>query len=85
MPEKPRPPGEMKYNDFFRRLRDFDVVEDPKRGKGSERCLVRPNEPGTLKGPFYTLRCHGGGDTLRPGTMAACLRRLQIEPKEFWS
>ena len=80
-----QPPGELRYNQFFKRLKPFGVIEVENRGKGSEKYFVRPTEPGTTKGPAYTIRCHGHGDTLRIGTMAACLRRLQIDPKDFWS
>jgi hypothetical protein len=72
------------YSEFLRRLKDFGVIEIPGRGKGSERYLVRPAVPGTTKGPSYTIRCHGKGDTVKTGTMTACLRRLQIPQEDFW-
>lgn len=72
------------YGEFLKRLKDFGVIEILSRGKGSERYLIRPTIPGTTKGPSYTIRCHGKGDTVKAGTMAACLRRLQITPEEFW-
>jgi hypothetical protein len=77
-------PKSLRYSEFLKRLRDFDVVESPNRGKGSERYLVRPTIPGTMKGPSYTIKCHGNGDTVKAGTMGACLRRLGIDPKDFW-
>ena len=77
-------PKSLRYGEFISRLRDFGVVELPARGKGSERFLVRPSVPGTTKGPSYTIKCHGNGDTVKSGTMSACLRRLQIDPKKFW-
>ncbi len=78
------PPGEMKYREFLKRLKNFGVVEISGRGKGSEKYLVRPSVPGTAKGPSCTVRCHGRGDSLKPGAIRACLRRLRIEPKDFW-
>ena len=78
------PPATLRYNQFLKHLKPFGVVEVENRGKGSEKYLVRPNIPGTTQGPSYTIRCHGSGDTLKAGTMRACLRRLQIDPKEFW-
>ncbi|MEA1935833.1 MAG: type II toxin-antitoxin system HicA family toxin [Thermodesulfobacteriota bacterium] len=77
-------PGDLRYNQFFKRLRKFGVIEVKNRGKGSEKYLVRPNEPGTTKGPSYTVRCHGKGDTVKIGAIRACLRRLRIDPKDFW-
>ena len=78
------PPAELKYRQFLKRLKDFGVVEVENRGKGSEKYLIHPINPGSLQGPSYTIRCHGKGDILKPGTIRACLRRLQIDPKEFW-
>jgi hypothetical protein len=69
---------------FCKKLKEFGVIESPSRGKGSERYLVKPIIPGTSKGPSYTIKCHGSGDTVKIGSMTACLRRLQIEPSEFW-
>jgi hypothetical protein len=77
-------PKILRYGEFISRLRDFGVIELPGRGKGSERYLIRPSITGTTKGPSYTIRCHGSGDTVKIGTMSTCLRRLQIDPKEFW-
>jgi len=77
-------PKILRYGEFISRLRDFGVIELPGRGKGSERYLIRPTITGTTKGPSCTIRCHGSGDTVKIGTMSACLRRLQITPKEFW-
>ena len=77
-------PKSLKYHEFLSRLRDFGVIEIPRRGKGSERYLVRPAVPGETKGPFCTVKCHGSGDTVAFGTIAACLRRLQIDAKDFW-
>jgi len=79
-----KPPAELRYNQFLKQLKAFGVIEIENRGKGSEKYLVRPTTPGTTKGPSYTIRCHGKGDKVKAGTMRACLRRLQIDPKEFW-
>jgi len=80
----PNPPGSLKYRELIRRLSKFGVVESTKRGKGSERYLVRPIIPGTTKGPSATIRCHGSGDEIKIGAITACLRRLNIDPKDFW-
>ena len=77
-------PKRLQYHEFLTRLKNFGVIEIPNKGKGSERYLVRPSIPGTTKGPSYTIRCHGKGDTVKSGTMKACLRRLQISQEDFW-
>ncbi len=79
-----KPPAELKYREFEKRLRKFGVIEVEDRGPGSEKYLVKPTVPGTTQGPAYTIRCHGKGDRVRAGTMGACLRRLGIDRKEFW-
>ena len=61
-------PKILRYGEFISRLRDFGVIELPGRGKGSERYLIRPTVTGTTKGPSYTIRCHGSGDTVKIGT-----------------
>ena len=81
----PNLPGSLKYHELIRRLKRFGVEEHTKRGKGSERYLVRPIIPGIPKGPSATVRCHGSGDEIKIGAISACLRRLGIDPKEFWS
>jgi len=79
-----KPPAELQYRELEKRLRKFGVIEVEDRGRGSEKYLVRPTVPGTTKGPSYTVRCHGKGDKIRAGAIRACLRRLGIDPKEFW-
>ncbi len=80
----PNPPGSLKYHELIRRLKKFGVIESTKRGKGSERYLVRPKVPGTTKGPSTTVRCHGAGDEVTIGAISACLRRLGIASNDFW-
>lgn len=80
-----RPPSDLSYTTFLRVLKRFGVVEVANRGKGSEKYLVRPTVPGTTKGPSYTLKCHGKGDIVKTGTRSACLRRLGIDSKDFWT
>jgi len=31
----------------------------PERGKGSERILVKPDRPDSVKGPQYPIKHHG--------------------------
>jgi len=78
------PPGDISYRKFLKKLKVFGVVEIASRGKGSERYLVKPLKPNTTQGPSYTIKCHGDGGGIKPGTARACLRRLGIEPSKFW-
>jgi hypothetical protein len=73
----------VKYRDVVARLKAFGVREYRARGKGSERLLVREVEPGSGKGPQYTLKCHGEGKEVATGTLRALLR-LDIDPKDFF-
>jgi len=74
----------VRYRDVVARLQHFGVREYPARGKGSERLLVRETDPGSGKGPQYTLKCHGEGKEVAAGTLRALLRRLNIDPKDFF-
>jgi hypothetical protein len=74
----------VKYRDVVARLRRFGVAEYAARGKGSERLLVRETEPGAGKGPQYALKCHGEGKEVATGTLRALLRRLNIDPRDFF-
>ena len=73
----------MKYRDLVARLKAYGVREYQARGKGSERLLVRESEPGSRKGPRVTIKCHGEGRDVAPGTLRPALRRLGIDPKDF--
>lgn len=73
----------MKYRDVVARLKKFGVREITARGKGSERLLIRETEPGSGRGPQYTLKCHGEGKEVAPSTLTALLRRLGIDRNDF--
>ena len=74
----------MKYRAVVARLKSFGVREIRARGKGSERLLIRETVPGSGKGRQYTLKCHGEGKEVADGTLRAALRRLEIDPKDFF-
>lgn len=74
----------MTYREFIIRLKDFGVAEYRGRGKGGERFLVQEAVPGSGKGPSYTIGYHGDGKDVPKGTQRACLRRLGIDPQEFY-
>ncbi|MBI3793678.1 MAG: type II toxin-antitoxin system HicA family toxin [Nitrospinae bacterium] len=75
--------GPLKYNEFLRRLAKHGVEERAKGGKGSERILIRPEHPGSNKGPQYPIKHHGSGTTLGVGTIRAALRRFGINPNDL--
>lgn len=74
--------GPMRYRDFLAKLKPFGVIERP--GKGSEMNLLRPNEPGSSKGPRTPIRHHSDNDEIPLGTLKACLRRLGIPDEAIW-
>ena len=45
---------------------------------------MRETEPGSGKGPQYALKCHGEGKEVAKGTLRALLRRLNIDPQDFF-
>jgi len=76
----------LRYRELLKKLKKFGVIElHSKRGKGSERILLRPIKKGSNKGPTYPIKYHGEGTELGLGTIRACLNRLNIAEKEFWA
>lgn len=78
---QPRP---LKYRELLQKLAPFGITEVPSRGKGSERILIKPPAPGSLKGPQYPIKHHGGGTEISIPVITAVLRRFDITPEEFW-
>jgi hypothetical protein len=74
----------VKYREALDRLQRFGVIEDKRRGKGSERLWIRETAPGSGKGPRTTVKCHGEGKDVARGTLRAALRRLGIDPADFF-
>lgn len=79
-------PKSLTLRELLRRLSDFGVIKhpNPARGKGSEIVVYKPTEPGSLKGPIFTLTSHGKGTPLGTGIVLACLRRFGIDKDEFF-
>jgi len=46
--------------------------------------LLKPEIPGSNKGAQYPIKNHGPGTVIGEGTISACLRRFEINPKDFW-
>jgi hypothetical protein len=74
----------VKYREALARLQRLGVVEDKRRGKGSERLWIRETVPGSGQGPRTTVKCHGEGNDIATGTLRAALRRLGIDPADFF-
>jgi hypothetical protein len=65
------------YRELLKRLRQFGVEENIKRGKGSERLLVRIVDGQRLS---ITTKCHSGGDQKPKAVIKAIRRRLRLTP-----
>jgi hypothetical protein len=77
--------GSLKLRELLERLEAYGItIHDSQRGKGSETILVRPSEPGSRKGPQFTIKNHGMGIEITIPVINAALRRFGIEPKSFW-
>jgi hypothetical protein len=65
----------LKYRKRIAILKTFNVVEDPKRGKGSERMLV-----GMVNGSIIRLptKCHGEGDDKPAGVIRSIRRHFKL-------
>ena len=79
MPKRP-----FKLKEFLSRLKQYGIISLTRRGKGSERILVKPQEPGSRKGPQYPIKNHGAGTEISVAVIKAALRRFEIDEKEFW-
>jgi hypothetical protein len=73
------PKGPLKLRELLIKLKPYGVVSLTKRGKGSERILVRPEEPGSKKGPQYPIKDHGAGTEIYVPVINAILRRFVID------
>ncbi len=78
--------GSLKLRELLERLKAYGImVHESTRGKGSETILFRPSEPGSRKGPQFTIKNHGMGTDITIPVINAALRRFEINPKEFWN
>ena len=73
-----------KLRDLLIKLKPYGVKSLTKRGKGSERILLRPIVPNSKQGPQYAIKDHGAGTEILIPVVEAILRRFQIDKKEFW-
>jgi len=81
---QPLPKRPLKASELIKKLKPYGVVVMPnKRGKGSERILLLPDKPGSLKGPQYPIKYHGEGTEISIPVINAILRRFSIT--DFWN
>ena len=69
-------PRVLKLREFIRRMMSLGV--QVKRGKGSEKKLLRPGRH------LYTVKAHGDGQDVFPHVVESACRRLGIDEEEFW-
>jgi hypothetical protein len=55
-----------------------------RRGKGSHRILLLPDEEGSKKGLTYPVKDHGPQTPIYGPMIQAILRRFNIKPEDFW-
>ena len=71
------------FRELIKKLRKHDSRFEVylNRGKGSERMLFHPDIGGRPES--YPLKCHGEGDEVRRGHLAAIRRRFRLQPDFF--
>ena len=71
--------------ELLKRLKPYGIVAmERRRGKGSELILLKPDSPGSNKGPQIPVKYHGGSTEIHIPVILAVLRRFNIDPKKFW-
>lgn len=69
----------LKYRRLLKILRRFNVYEEKRRGKGSERMLCRMVD-GRLE--RYPIRCHGENEEKPRAVVKAIRRRFRLMKKD---
>jgi hypothetical protein len=73
----------LKIKDLLKILKTYGIEAMSKdRGKGSEIILIKPESPGSKRGPQYPIKSHGSGTEISIPVINALLRRFEI--KDFW-
>jgi hypothetical protein len=75
----------LRYRELINRLKQYGIKIRIGFGKGSEVVLIKPEKPGTNKGPIFTIKHHGDGDEIIFQVIDAILRRFNISKRDFWS
>jgi hypothetical protein len=77
-------PKPLTNRELHQRLVFFGVIKLPGRGKGSEVVLQREIDPGSRKGPMYTIKWHKDSDVQNKQVIKKILERFGIDPNKFW-
>jgi len=59
-------------------------VEIIQGGKGSETILLRPDPPGSKRGPQFTIKKHGDNPEIDWRVIKDLLERFNIPPTAIW-
>jgi hypothetical protein len=70
--------------ELLKKLKPYGIILLEKRGKGSEKILLKPKEEGSKQGAQYPIKDHGDGTELSIPVVNAVLRRFSIDEKKFW-
>lgn len=77
--------GSLALRELLKRLKPYGIETlARKRGKGSELILLKPDAPGSKKGPIYPVKNHGPSTEITVPVINAILRRFGIDKKDFW-
>lgn len=80
------PKRRLKHRELLKLLKQFGVIEDRSRGKGSERLLVEDRGfDGKYTGPQYPIKYHGDDTEYNVKLVDIILRRFKIPEDEFWN
>lgn len=80
------PKGPLKLRELLKKLKPYGIrALSKQQGKGSEIILLKPNSPGSRKGPQFPIKNHGQGTEIDIRVIDAILRRFTIDKKDFWS
>ncbi|MFB3040591.1 MAG: type II toxin-antitoxin system HicA family toxin [Candidatus Poribacteria bacterium] len=78
MPRKPR----LNYRQVRKVLRQFGIMENPRRGKGSHRVFSHPNFRGSPR--FYPVKCHNPNQQLSIKTLEGIRKAFDLTEEEFY-
>jgi hypothetical protein len=80
MPKRP-----LTVRELLKRLKPYGIeVLKRKRGKGSELILLKPDSPGSKKGPQIPIKHHRDSTEIYIPVLLSILRRFNIDPNNFW-
>ena len=79
------PKKRLKHRQLLKKLKQFGIIEDKRRGKGSERMLILDKGfDEKYQGPQIPIKYHGENTEYSPKITDAILFTFGIDPNEFW-